>query len=490
MTTSEEREPAAIALLGKIGHGKTFLVNKLCGESFSSNMMSMSCTREINLGATLKYGIEILDTPGFFSSDDSASHLLAQKQALESRNLSGIYLIVKIGRPDEMVETLNRLMDFAGDDAIRVIVTHVDTIHAEEGFDPIDSKQRMSQMLDIEQKYISFVGKETNASDIEDFIQESLSEPRKFHITNVQMASVAPQSVGSTRFTGDLNNIADFVDTVERFCFNQIVDTSKSAVKCDTMLLRMIRTEMAIKVDQLSECIRSRLAQELTRLEDEKIVQCKLDEEIAGMVKKVHDRIEDWITGQPRELLTKSDGFHHYPMKKKARKCHRTKNHGPLNAAFRTKICFEKNGPEKEWIIFLLLDGLRVTVDQVRNHRRTARRKELLKKEKVTAPKSISNNPSFLPAGTGSQIKMIEEDPESQSDSRNVSDELPPSLNETTDPESQSDSRNISNGLSPSNNERPTLLELEGLQHILDDDMEGQFIPFSKYCPLNSCSIL
>ena len=77
-------------------------------------------------GLTGNKRICVIDTPGFYSSEDVASHILAQQAAIESRELSGIFIVVKLGRADEIAQIANKIMDFVNDDDVRLIITFCD----------------------------------------------------------------------------------------------------------------------------------------------------------------------------------------------------------------------------------------------------------------------------------------------------------------------------------------------------------------------------
>eukprot|EP00957_Ditylum_brightwellii_P131800 10051174-Ditylum_brightwellii.AAC.1 len=138
-----------IALVGKLGHGKTHLLNKLCGKHFPSHMGAKSCTRTLQFGCTKQHKMCVIDTPGFCASDDVAAHIAAQKAALEGVPLSGIYVVVKYARADEIASMVNKVMDFVGDDDLRIIITHADTVCDQEGYCVNDMKKSISDLLDI-----------------------------------------------------------------------------------------------------------------------------------------------------------------------------------------------------------------------------------------------------------------------------------------------------------------------------------------------------
>lgn len=105
-----------VALVGKIGHGKTYLLNKLTNSRYPSDSGAKSCTRSLQFEFSTDKKLLVVDTPGFYASDNLAQHLAAQKVALEGRLLSGVFFVVKYGRADEIALEAGRVIDFIGDD--------------------------------------------------------------------------------------------------------------------------------------------------------------------------------------------------------------------------------------------------------------------------------------------------------------------------------------------------------------------------------------
>ena len=208
-----------VAFLGKIGHGKTFLVNKLCGTDFASEMSAHSCTRQIQI-ARAQNGINIVDTPGFYSSIEILAHIEIQKLALETNELSGVYVIVKYGRTSDIAEPINKIMDFVGDDDLRIIVTHSDTVETQEGFDLDGMKLSLSTLLDIDVSHIAIVGKMTSASEILDFILSTLHHPKSFKISHKQIASIAGLCVGARQFNKSIDEVREKIQAAKKSCIS------------------------------------------------------------------------------------------------------------------------------------------------------------------------------------------------------------------------------------------------------------------------------
>jgi GTPase SAR1 family protein len=192
-----------IVLVGKVGHGKTYLINKICDTNYESGMTARSCTRSIQYGKTRQYGINVLDTPGFCSSLDMAAHISRIKFALEETKLFGVYVVVKYGRDDEMCNTINMVMDFVGTDDVRIIITHVDSLENELEDDVRESKDlksRLHDLLDVPVNDIILVGKSTSSEIILQFIYLTLHSPIHLQVTEEQFAYASTFCVGARKY--------------------------------------------------------------------------------------------------------------------------------------------------------------------------------------------------------------------------------------------------------------------------------------------------
>jgi hypothetical protein len=207
-----------IALVGKVGHGKTLLLNKLTGKRFPSNMGARSCTTTLQFGCTPQDGILVVDTPGFHASEDVAAHITAQKLALEGELLSGIFVVLKHARADELAETMNNIMNFIGDGELRVIVTHDDVAGEQPGCDPAGTKSRLSEMLDVSAKNMLVVGKDTEVETLEAFIQSTLHTPKEFKISEEQVASISSLCVGFRKFNKAIDEVHAKIAAASRAC--------------------------------------------------------------------------------------------------------------------------------------------------------------------------------------------------------------------------------------------------------------------------------
>jgi len=183
MAMQSQSDTPMIVLFGKLGHGKTCLVNILCGSDFKSVMCLQSCTQTIQIAYTMTSGISIIDTLGFCSVQDIVHHITQQKLALKGTALSGIYVIVQFGCPGEMVDILGKVMDFAGDDDIHIIITFTDVACQEPGYDGDGTKLRLLEQSDVDLCKITLVGKDMDHCMIESFIKSTLHAPKHFEVS-------------------------------------------------------------------------------------------------------------------------------------------------------------------------------------------------------------------------------------------------------------------------------------------------------------------
>lgn len=207
-----------VALLGKLGHGKTYLLNKLTGGNYPSTSAAKSCTRQLQFGRTLHHGIVVIDTPGFFASDDVAAHIAAQKIALEGVKLSGVFIVVKFGRVDEIAEAVDKVMNFVGSEDVRIIITHGDVASKESGYSPDEVKKSLAKLLDVAASNIMITGKQTPSSSIESFIESTLHEPRDFYVNDEQVANNSNLCTCARSFNKKINDVYSKIAAASREC--------------------------------------------------------------------------------------------------------------------------------------------------------------------------------------------------------------------------------------------------------------------------------
>jgi GTP-binding protein EngB required for normal cell division len=234
-----------IILLGKVGHGKTHLFNKLCGRSQRSTMIAGTCTREIFDGRSLVWKMRVIDTPGFFGTSNVAeTHIQAHRQVIESNDLTGLYLVVKCGAPGDMAECINHLMNFVGSDDVRLIVTHMDVVYPRQTQADVESMiLSLSNLVGVSRSRIIGVRKDTNALAIEHFIFRNCHLPRRIRIDEEQLHYATYLTVGARRFNTDIRIAKEKLEAA-----SQIVRLLTTHFGSDLLLAvktRAVRDEMA-----------------------------------------------------------------------------------------------------------------------------------------------------------------------------------------------------------------------------------------------------
>jgi hypothetical protein len=210
----------AVALIGKLGHGKTRVLNKVCGTHHASKGGCKSITQTVELGISKRHGIAFLGTPGLAPTENVAHHVAAQKFALEFTPLSGVYLVIKCGRDGDMVDDqVNDIIDMVGEEMIRIIITHADVEAKKEGFDADDVMRSVSRLAGIGADHIIVVGLDTNPEDIDDFVQSTLlPNPRKIKLQAEEVVKLAVRSQQSRRLSRAIRDIYAKIDAARQHC--------------------------------------------------------------------------------------------------------------------------------------------------------------------------------------------------------------------------------------------------------------------------------
>ena len=193
-------------------------MNKVCGTHFPSHMGARSCTRTLQVGTTRRHSITVIDTPGFYASEDIAAHVAAQKYALEGIALSGIYVVVKYARADEIAELLQKVMNFVGDDDLRIIITHSDVVRDQEEYSETEMISSLSSLLDVDARNIAIFGTDTCALTVEGFINSTMHPPKKFVISAEQIALIASLGLGSRKLAKAIDQIYAKIEAASKEC--------------------------------------------------------------------------------------------------------------------------------------------------------------------------------------------------------------------------------------------------------------------------------
>ena len=81
-----------------------------------------------------------------------------------------------------------------------------------------DTKQRLSELVDVELEHIVAIGKHTPKEEIENFIASTLHAPRRLEVTKVQLASVADLTVGARKFHKTIDEISEKIEAASMAC--------------------------------------------------------------------------------------------------------------------------------------------------------------------------------------------------------------------------------------------------------------------------------
>lgn len=170
--TALSKSRPAVLFLGQSGHGRTFLIQKL---------------RTTALGTTLS----LQNAPAF--APKNAQQL---KESLEEGELSGIFLVVRSGRADEMAHVVTQMMDFIdADDGIRIIATFEDIVRDQDGYDWSETRNHLSGLLSVDMDHIYSVGEDTSAEEVHAFVCGTLHKSRTYEINDMQVKALSTREV-------------------------------------------------------------------------------------------------------------------------------------------------------------------------------------------------------------------------------------------------------------------------------------------------------
>lgn len=273
----------AVALVGRLGHGKTYLLNKLTGTAFPSTMSPRSCTDHLQYGYTRTKDILVIDTPGFYSSEDVAKHIAAQKMALEGVRLSGVYVVAKFGRADDIAEevsvsicnctgdqtpcshtvtTLQKIMSFVGDDDLRVIITHADTVERQDGYSPEALRSALSSLLNLPIAHIAVFGKDSSANDLELFLESTLHNPKSFTVTEEQITSISSLHAINRKLNKPIEEAFSKIAAASKACQEMVKNGSSYEADVAIQTTQSATTDMVAK--EKNKIFRNTEEQELT----------------------------------------------------------------------------------------------------------------------------------------------------------------------------------------------------------------------------------
>lgn len=261
-----------VALLGPLGHGKSALLNKLCGTRHASGAGAGSCTTSLEYGQNKDHNLFVIGTPGFGSKDDVAAHIAAQKLALEGVALCGVYAVVKCSRANDIENQVENLMDFLGSDDVRIVITHADIWQDESGFSELELRSTVAKNLDIPVKHIILVGKSTPGNVIASFIAGTLHDPKTFEITDIQTAAISSLS-GIRKFNVPINTALAKIKVALEIC-SSIVRTEGKNYETDLVIIATQNTTRSMVAEAKDSIFRTAFEQ-LHSTQDQNLVYGK-----------------------------------------------------------------------------------------------------------------------------------------------------------------------------------------------------------------------
>ena len=100
-----------VVLFGSVRNGKSYLLNKICGQNFLISDSGYSCTRDVQYHFSLKYDMVIIDFPGLNAVQDIVGHLKTQKTALSAIPVRIICFVIKYSpRNDDFERELGQML--------------------------------------------------------------------------------------------------------------------------------------------------------------------------------------------------------------------------------------------------------------------------------------------------------------------------------------------------------------------------------------------
>lgn len=120
-----------IVLIGKVGIGKTTLLNRICDCKFETSDRGYSCTKQIQYNFTTKHDLVIIDFPGLKATRDAGSNLKIQITALKNLPIKMICLMIEYStRDDDFERELSEMLGMFEEykENITIIITKCEGI--------------------------------------------------------------------------------------------------------------------------------------------------------------------------------------------------------------------------------------------------------------------------------------------------------------------------------------------------------------------------
>ncbi|CAK69183.1 unnamed protein product (macronuclear) [Paramecium tetraurelia] len=142
-----------VVLLGVLGHGKTYLFNKITNANEAVIYGGKSVTKQIVIGQAAHGEFEVVDTPGFDASEDKLLHAAGVIAALAQGDVNRILIVVKCERTDIMIKNIKKVIGSIQryKDLITIVVTYWD--EQQRNIRHRYKSQESQQQQELEAKY-------------------------------------------------------------------------------------------------------------------------------------------------------------------------------------------------------------------------------------------------------------------------------------------------------------------------------------------------
>jgi 50S ribosome-binding GTPase len=251
----------AVALIGLIGHGKTYLLNKLTGKSFLSEAGHGRCTLKLQGARSIDKSLLILDTTGLnVSPGHLVNDIVAIKYTLEDMKLAGIYIVVKYdGGVDRVANVVAAIATHLDVEDVRIIITHYDVF--EEGHYAVfeTMKNRLHDIVGVRKRNILVTGRDDSYTLVQKFISATLYKPKEIELSKDHRESFVQRFVNEQAYKETLDDIKKRLQMDQEDCqkvfkrFGRCLETDDSIVRSqDTAkeYIESVRTLINLLISQ------------------------------------------------------------------------------------------------------------------------------------------------------------------------------------------------------------------------------------------------
>ncbi|CAD8170805.1 unnamed protein product [Paramecium octaurelia] len=180
-----------VVLLGILGHGKTYLFNKITNATEPVTYGGNSVTKQIVIGQAAHGEFEVVDTPGFDAQEDKLLHAAGVIAALAQGEVNRILIVIKCERTDIMIKNIKKIIEPISryKDLITFIVTYWDEQQRSIQQHYKSQESQSKQELEAKQQIEAAIKKNYNISSV--IFSSSQDDPIIItkQITNIILSS-------------------------------------------------------------------------------------------------------------------------------------------------------------------------------------------------------------------------------------------------------------------------------------------------------------